>query len=146
MSYGSDVLKALIEEVKKMTPEEYSKLYEESLKLDDVKIVLPQVNRERSKDRTEAAVRLSNAPIRLRLIADWFDRVYPEMGGKHIDDTEVQCSLRQWADDIALLIPSGVCPNFTQQGSSECTAQTSACPVCDGYGHVNIFFSGVSNE
>ena len=45
MSYGSQVLKELIDEVKNMTSEEYNALYEESLKLEEVHIVLPEDKR-----------------------------------------------------------------------------------------------------
>ena len=45
MSYGSVILKELIEEVKGMTSEEYDALYEESLKLKEVHIVLPEDRR-----------------------------------------------------------------------------------------------------
>ena len=45
-SYGSRILKEIIREIKNMTAEEYNALHEESLKLDDVEIVLPQVYRE----------------------------------------------------------------------------------------------------
>ena len=40
MNKGSEILKELIEEVKHMSYEEYNKLYEESLKYSDVKIIL----------------------------------------------------------------------------------------------------------
>jgi hypothetical protein len=42
-NYGSIILKELIEEVKSMSTEEYNKLYDESCKHEDVKIILKKI-------------------------------------------------------------------------------------------------------
>ncbi len=46
MNYGSEVLKKLIEKVKKMTSEEYDELFESVSERDDVQIILPKIKED----------------------------------------------------------------------------------------------------